>query len=53
MNALGGSREYLDRLARRLEYDPKLKNPGDLLMKDYERVTEAVRGVYEKILGEG
>ena len=51
MNALGGSREYLNRLARRLEYDPRLKNPGDLLMKDYERVTEGVRGVYDQILG--
>jgi len=51
MNALGGSREYLDKLARRLEYDPKLKNPGDLLMKDYEEVTEKVRRAYDKILG--
>ncbi|KAF0221294.1 MAG: glutamate-ammonia-ligase [Geobacteraceae bacterium] len=52
MNDLGGPREYLDKLARRLGYDPKLKHPGDVLMKDYEEVTEAVRGVYDKILGE-
>jgi glutamate-ammonia-ligase adenylyltransferase len=53
MNDLGGSREYLNRLARRLGYDPQLKNPGDALMQDYERVTGAVRGVYDRILGEG
>lgn len=51
MNALGGSREYLDKLARRLGYDPRLKNPGAALMQDYERVTGAVRGVYDRILG--
>jgi glutamate-ammonia-ligase adenylyltransferase len=53
INDLTGSREYLNKLARRLDYDPKLRNPGEELMKDYEQVTEAVRGVYERILGEG
>lgn len=52
MNDLGGPREYLDKLARRLGYDPKLKHPGDALMRDYEEVTEQVRGVYVTILGE-
>jgi glutamate-ammonia-ligase adenylyltransferase len=53
MNDLGGSREYLNKLARRLGYDQKLKNPGEELMKDYELLTGSVRGVYDKILGEG
>jgi len=52
MNDLGGSQEYLDVLARRLGYDPKLRHPGDALMKEYEQVTEGVRSVYERILGE-
>ena len=52
MNDLGGQKEYLDKLARRLGYDQKLRHPGDELMKDYENFTDAVRGVYEKILGD-
>jgi glutamate-ammonia-ligase adenylyltransferase len=51
MNDLGGSRDYLDKLARRIGYDTKLKHPGDQLMKDYEEVTSAVRGVYDRVLG--
>ncbi|TWJ17553.1 bifunctional [glutamate--ammonia ligase]-adenylyl-L-tyrosine phosphorylase/[glutamate--ammonia-ligase] adenylyltransferase [Geobacter argillaceus] len=51
MNDLGGSREYLDMLARRLGYDSKLRHPGDTLMKDYEERTVAVREVYDRILG--
>jgi glutamate-ammonia-ligase adenylyltransferase len=53
MNDLGGSLKYLNKLARRLGYDTMLKNPGEGLMADYERVTNAVRGVYERILGSG
>jgi glutamate-ammonia-ligase adenylyltransferase len=53
MNDLGGSREYLNTLARRLGYDPKLRNPGEVMMKDYEEMTGAIRRVYDKILGEG
>ena len=52
MNDLGGSQDYLDKLARRLDYDPKLRHPGATLMTDYEAATEAVRRVYDKILGE-
>jgi glutamate-ammonia-ligase adenylyltransferase len=52
MNDLGGSKEYLDKLARRLGYDRRLKNPGDALIRDYEELTESVRGVYDQILGE-
>jgi len=51
MNDLGGSREYLDTLARRLGYDPKLRHPGDALMQEYEVRTAAVREVYDRILG--
>jgi glutamate-ammonia-ligase adenylyltransferase len=51
MNDLGGSREYLRKLARRLGYDQNLKNPGEALIKDYELLTGSVRGVYDKILG--
>jgi glutamate-ammonia-ligase adenylyltransferase len=52
MNDLGGTKEYLDMLARRLGYDPKLRHPGEALMKEYEEITEGVREVYERILGE-
>ncbi|MRR34087.1 bifunctional [glutamate--ammonia ligase]-adenylyl-L-tyrosine phosphorylase/[glutamate--ammonia-ligase] adenylyltransferase, partial [bacterium] len=52
MNDLGGPKGYLDKLARRLGYDEKLRNPGEALMVDYERITESVRLVYERILGE-
>ncbi|ABB30320.1 (Glutamate--ammonia-ligase) adenylyltransferase [Geobacter metallireducens RCH3] len=51
INDLGGPREYLDKLARRLGYDPKLRHPGDLLMREYEETTEAVRRIYERIMG--
>ena len=53
MNDLGGPLKYLNKLARRLGYDALLKNPGEALMADYERVTSAVRAVYERILGQG
>jgi glutamate-ammonia-ligase adenylyltransferase len=52
MNDLGGSQEYLDVLARRLGYDPKLRHPGTVLMKEYENITEGIRGVYDRVLGE-
>ena len=51
MNDLGGPLRYLNKLARRLGYDSSLKNPGQTLMADYERVTGSVRAVYERILG--
>ncbi len=52
INALGGDQRYLDKLARRLGYDPKLRHPGQALIKDYEATTEAIREVYERTLGE-
>jgi glutamate-ammonia-ligase adenylyltransferase len=51
INDLGGTKEYLDLLARRLGYDPKLRHPGDVLMKEYEEVTGRIRAVYDRILG--
>jgi len=53
INDLGGSKEYLDKLARRLGYDRRLKNPGDALMRDYEELAGVVREVYNRILGAG
>jgi glutamate-ammonia-ligase adenylyltransferase len=52
MNDLGGSKTYLNKLALRLDYDPKLRNPGDALMQEYERVTNGVREVYDRVLGD-
>jgi len=53
MNDLGGAKGYLDKLGRRLGYDERLRNPGAALMADYELITDSIRGVYERILGEG
>lgn len=52
INDLAGDQRYLDKLARRLGYDPKLRHPGQALMQDYETTTEAIRDVYERTLGE-
>lgn len=52
INDLGGDQRYLDKLARRLGYDPKLRHPGQALMADYETTTEAIRDVYERTLGD-
>lgn len=52
INDLGGEPRYLDKLARRLGYDPKLRHPGQLLMQDYAETTEKIRNVYDRILGE-
>lgn len=52
INDLAGDQHYLDKLARRLAYDPRLRHPGEALLKDYEATTEAIRDVYERILGE-
>ena len=52
INDLGGDQRYLDKLARRLGYDTKLRHPGNELMQDYEATTEGIRDVYERVLGE-
>ncbi len=51
MNDLGGPKSYLDRLARRLGYDEKLRNPGRQLLADYEHVTGKVRLIFDRIVG--
>ena len=52
INDLAGDQRYLDKLARRLGYDPKLRHPGQALITDYETTTEGIRDVYERVLGE-
>ena len=49
VNDLSGTKVYLNKLARRLGYDPKLKNPGALLISDYEETTGKVRDVFSRI----
>ena len=51
-NDLSGSRHYLNKLAKRLGYDPALKNPGAVLISDYEEITSKIRDCYGRILGE-
>jgi glutamate-ammonia-ligase adenylyltransferase len=50
VNDLGGPRNYINKLARRLGYDPKLKNPGAALLSDYEETTGRIRDCYDRIL---
>ena len=50
MNDLGGSQSYLNKLARHMGYDSKLKNPGNDMMIDYEKVATEVRNIYRKVL---
>ena len=48
-NDLSGSRTYMNKLARRLGYDPKLKNPGAALICDYEEMTSKIRDVFDRL----
>jgi len=50
VNDLSGSKTYLNKLALRLGYDPKLKNPGTSLISDYEETTGRIRDCYDRIL---
>lgn len=49
VNDLSGTRIYLNKLARRLGYDPKLKNPGAALICDYELMTGKIRDVFDRL----
>ena len=49
VNDLSGSKIYLNKLARRLGYDAKLKKPGNNLICDYEEVTSQIRDVFDKL----
>jgi glutamate-ammonia-ligase adenylyltransferase len=50
VNDLSGSRTYMNKLARRLGYDPALKNPGALMISDYEEITGKIRDCYDRVL---
>lgn len=52
VNDLSGSRNYMNRLARRLGYDSALKNPGVALISDYEEITGRIRDCYDRVMGE-
>ncbi len=52
VNDLSGPINYMNKLARRLGYDPKLKNPGAALICDYEEITSRIRDCYERVMGE-
>jgi glutamate-ammonia-ligase adenylyltransferase len=52
VNDLGGPKSYINKLALRLGYDPKLKNPGASLICDYEETTGRIRDCYDRVLGE-
>lgn len=51
-NDLRGTKRYLNKLARRLGYGAALKNPGEALICDYEKITDKIRGCYGRIMGE-
>ncbi|MEI6826575.1 MAG: hypothetical protein WCK54_13355, partial [Desulfuromonadales bacterium] len=48
-NDLSGTRVYLNKLARRMGYDPTLKNPGAALICDYEEITGKIRDVFDRL----
>jgi glutamate-ammonia-ligase adenylyltransferase len=49
VNDLSGTRVYLNKLARRLGYDAKLKNPGVVMISDYEEITGKIRDVFDRL----
>ncbi len=49
VNDLSGTKIYLNKLARRLGYDPKLKSPGAALIGDYEEMTGKIRDVFDRL----
>nr|WP_305040955.1 bifunctional [glutamate--ammonia ligase]-adenylyl-L-tyrosine phosphorylase/[glutamate--ammonia-ligase] adenylyltransferase [Geobacter sp. SVR] len=48
---LSGPAGYLNKLALRLGYDPRLKNPGSALISDYEEITGRIRDCYDRVMG--
>ncbi len=48
-NDLSGTKLYMNKLARRLGYDLNLKNPGTVLISDYEEITGKIREVFDKL----
>jgi glutamate-ammonia-ligase adenylyltransferase len=49
VNDLSGGKVYMNKLARRLGYDSKLKNPGAALICDYEETTGKIRDVFDRL----
>jgi glutamate-ammonia-ligase adenylyltransferase len=49
VNDLSGTKLYMNKLARRLGYDPKLKNPGATLICDYEEITGKIRDEFDRL----
>jgi glutamate-ammonia-ligase adenylyltransferase len=49
VNDLSGTKIYLNKLARHLGYDPKLKTPGAALICDYEQMTGRIRDVFDRL----
>jgi glutamate-ammonia-ligase adenylyltransferase len=49
INDLSGSKNYMNKLALRLGYDQKLKNPGSVLICDYEEITSKIRDVFLRL----
>jgi glutamate-ammonia-ligase adenylyltransferase len=49
VNDLAGTKMYLNKLARRLGYDAKLKNPGAVMICDYEEITGKIRAVFDQL----
>ncbi|MDD2850335.1 MAG: bifunctional [glutamate--ammonia ligase]-adenylyl-L-tyrosine phosphorylase/[glutamate--ammonia-ligase] adenylyltransferase [Desulfuromonadaceae bacterium] len=49
VNDLSGTKIYLNRLARRLGYDSKLKTPGITMICDYEEITGKIRDVFDRL----
>jgi glutamate-ammonia-ligase adenylyltransferase len=52
VNDLSGPPGYLNKLALRLGYSSRLKNPGSALIKDYEKITGKIRACYDRVMGE-
>lgn len=52
-NDLSGTSAYLNKLARRMGYDPKLKKPGDAMISDYEEMTVKIREVFDWLFAAG
>ena len=47
---LSGPKNYLDKLAKRMGYDPKLRNPGVALISEYEEITGKIRDCYDRVM---
>nr|WP_246545626.1 bifunctional [glutamate--ammonia ligase]-adenylyl-L-tyrosine phosphorylase/[glutamate--ammonia-ligase] adenylyltransferase [Pelotalea chapellei] len=53
VNDLSGPKSYMDKLAKRMGYDAKLRSPGAALISDYEEVTGRIRDCYDWVFEAG